>query len=137
MAITNNNSNDNLTIIDNRTRREYIIPINNGSIPAIEFSKIRPSIENKGDIAEGLRVFDSGYQNTAVVRSKICFIDGEKGVLEYRGYPIEELAEKSTFIEVAYLLIYGELPTKVRFQSIIHKYFLTIYRSNWMNGMTR
>ncbi len=60
-----------------------------------------------------MRVFDPAYANTAVVKSTICYIDGDKGILEYRGYPIEELAEKSTFLEVAYLLIFGELPSKV------------------------
>ena len=75
------------------------------SIKATDFQAI------KDDSGEGLKVFDPAYGNTAVVESSICYIDGDKGILEYRGYPIEELAEKSTFLEVAYLLIYGELPT--------------------------
>lgn len=96
-----------LSITDNRTGKTYEIPVREGAVPATAFAKVASD-------GEGLRVFDSAYQNTAVVRSKICYIDGERGVLEYRGYGIEELAEKSTFLEVAYLLIYGELPTKVR-----------------------
>jgi citrate synthase len=94
-----------LYVADSRTGKKYKVPIKDNSIPATEFAKVKVGKED-----EGLRVFDSGYQNTAVVRSKICYIDGEQGVLEYRGYPIEELAERSNFLEVAYLLIYGELP---------------------------
>ena len=101
-----------LRIVDERTSREYRVPISEGSVPGGAFAKM--TAENKDGDGGGLRIFDPAYTNTAVVRSKICFIDGERGILEYRGYGIEELAEKSTFIEVAYLLIYGELPTKVR-----------------------
>lgn len=97
---------DTLSVTDNRTGKQYEIPVSDGAIPATAFAKVMMD-------GEGVRVFDPGYQNTAVVRSKICYIDGERGVLEYRGYGIEELAEKSTFLEVAYLLIYGELPNKV------------------------
>lgn len=97
-----------LRVIDDRTRKEYQIAISENSISASGFSKITLGAEDTG-----LKVFDPAYTNTAVVRSQICFIDGERGILEYRGYPIEELAEKSTFLEVAYLLIYGELPIKV------------------------
>ncbi|PJF16741.1 Citrate synthase [Paramicrosporidium saccamoebae] len=94
-----------LRVEDSRTKATYTVPIKDSSVPATAFGKIQKD-------GEGLRVFDSGYQNTAVVRSQICYIDGDRGVLEYRGYPIEELAEKSTFLEVSYLLLYGELPTK-------------------------
>ena len=91
-----------LEIVDSQSERRVQVPVKEGAIPAGAFSQM------------GLRVYDPGYQNTAVVRSSICYIDGDKGVLEYRGYPIEELAEKSTFLEVAYLLIYGELPNKMQ-----------------------
>ena len=96
-----------LRVTDTRTAKEYRIPIEENSVRAAAFAKI--SVDSN----EGLRLYDPAYTNTAVVRSKICFIDGDKGILEYRGYPIEELAEKSTFLEVAYLLVYGELPSKV------------------------
>ncbi|EPZ35746.1 Citrate synthase, bacterial-type domain-containing protein [Rozella allomycis CSF55] len=98
-------SNNSLTITDNRTGLTYALPIVDGTVNALLFK----NITIPGQL-EGIRIFDPAYQNTAVVRSSICYIDGEKGVLEYRGYPIEQLAEKSTFLEVAYLLIYGDLP---------------------------
>ncbi|KAI9137582.1 citrate synthase-like protein [Paraphysoderma sedebokerense] len=105
---------DTLTVLDNRTSKIYQIPIEDGTIKATEFQKIVAR-------DEGIRVFDPSYLNTAVARSKITEIDGEKGILRYRGYPIEELAEKSTFLEVAYLLIYGELPTKSEFAHFEHE----------------
>jgi citrate synthase len=64
------------------------------------------------EVESGIRIYDPGYMNTAVIQSRITFIDGEKGILRYRGCPIEQLAEKSTFLETSYLLLYGELPTK-------------------------
>lgn len=101
---------DTLHITDMRTGHEHLIKISEGpSVKASDFQKF--SIESVDD--SGIKIFDPAYTNTAVVKSSICYIDGDKGILEYRGYPIEELAEKSTFLEVAYLLIYGELPTKV------------------------
>ncbi len=97
-----------MTVHDNRNDSEHELKIGEGNfVLATDFQKFKDST------GEGLRVFDPSYANTAVVKSAICFIDGDKGILEYRGYPIEELAEKSTFLEVAYLLIFGELPTKV------------------------
>lgn len=77
------------------------MPISDGTVKATDFQKI------KDGPGPGLRVYDPAYQNTAVARSAICEIDGDKGILRYRGYPIEELAEKSNFLEVSYLLIYG------------------------------
>lgn len=95
-----------LTILDNRTGKVYEIPIENNAVDGNRFKDlIAPGEE------EPLRLYDPGFQNTAVAKSAICFIDGDKGILRYRGYPIEELAEKSTYLEVAYLLIHGELPT--------------------------
>ncbi|KAJ3289447.1 hypothetical protein HK104_007462, partial [Borealophlyctis nickersoniae] len=99
-----------LTVLDNRTGKTYDIPIEDGTIKATAFQAIK-----EGNV--GIRLYDPAYQNTAVCRSTICEIDGDAGILRYRGYPIEELAEKSNFLEVSYLLIYGELPTKLQYQT--------------------
>lgn len=96
-------------------------------IPANAFQKV------KGKGAAGIRMFDPGFQNTAVKKSAICFIDGDAGVLEYRGYPIEELAEKSTFLEVAYLLIYGELPNEKQYKDWREKVMKHTFVQNQMN----
>jgi len=95
-----------LTVCDSRTKKEYKIQINNGTIDGKELGKIKTEEETTG-----IRMYDPGFKNTAAAKSKITWIDGPKGILNYRGYPIEQLAEKSTFLEVSYLLIYGELPT--------------------------
>jgi len=100
-------SADSLTVTDNRTGKTLEMEIHDGVVNAKEFSKLRLPNANIG-----LRVYDPGYTNTAAATSRITYIDGPNGVLTYRGYPIEELATKSTFLEVAYLLIYGSLPTK-------------------------
>ena len=96
-----------MTVIDNRTGKRYEIPIEHGTIRAMDLRKIRVSEDDFG-----LMSYDPSYTNTASCKSRITFIDGEKGILRYRGYPIEQLAERSTYLEVAYLLMYGELPTK-------------------------
>ncbi|KAI9340166.1 citrate synthase [Zopfochytrium polystomum] len=88
-----------LTVTDHRTGKTHYVPVEEDTIHSSFFDQL------------GLAVYDNGYLNTSVCRSSICYIDGEKGILRYRGYPIEELAEKSSFLEVSYLLIYGELPT--------------------------
>jgi len=98
-------SNDTLTITDNRTGQTYEIPIEDGSIRAMALRSIKTS-----DDDFGLLSYDPGLQNTASCRSTISFIDGDRGILRYRGYPIEELAERSTYLETAYLIIKGELP---------------------------
>ncbi|HLH65835.1 MAG TPA: citrate synthase [Solirubrobacteraceae bacterium] len=98
---------ETLTVTDNRTGRTYEIPIQDGTIRATELRKIKLS-----DDDFGLMTYDPAYMATASCRSSITFIDGDRGILEYRGYPIEELAEKSTYLEVAYLLIHGRLPTR-------------------------
>lgn len=100
-------TNNTITITDNRTGKTYEIPIENETIPASALRKIKV---NPDDF--GLMAYDPGYGNTASCKSAITYIDGDKGILLYRGYPIEQLAEHSTFLEVAYLLIHGELPTK-------------------------
>ncbi len=97
---------DTLTITDNRTGKQYEVPITDGTIKAMDLRKIKASEEDFG-----LMTYDPAFTNTASCRSAITYIDGDKGELEYRGYPIEQLAEKSTYLEVAYLLMFGELPT--------------------------
>ena len=95
-----------LTVVDNRTGTKYDVPIKEGGfINATAFKSIKA-----GGDGQGLKLFDPGYMNTAPCRSKISYIDGDKGILRYRGYPIEELAEKSTYLETAFALIYGDLP---------------------------
>src|ERR1700690_699300 len=100
------NSGDTLTVTDNRTGRSYEIPIEDNTIRATELRNIKTH-----DDDFGLMTYDPAYMATASCRSAITYIDGDKGILEYRGYPIEQLAEKSSYLEVAYLLIHGELPT--------------------------
>ena len=97
---------DSLTVIDNRTEKKYEIPIEHGTIKAMDLRQIKTS---DGDF--GLMSYDPAFTNTACCKSQITFIDGEQGILLHRGYPIEQLAEKSTYLETAYLLIYGELPS--------------------------
>src|SRR3954451_10437441 len=97
---------ETLSVTDNRTGETYEVEIEDGTVKAMDFRQIRVS-----DDDFGLMTYDPAFTNTASVRSSVCFIDGEAGVLEYRGYPIEDLCEKSSYLEVAYLLIYGELPT--------------------------
>jgi citrate synthase len=98
-------SKDSLTITDNRTGKQYELPIQDGTIKAMDLRQIKVS-----DDDFGMMTYDPAFMNTASCKSRITFIDGDKGILEYRGYPIDQLAEKSTYLEVAYLLLYGELP---------------------------
>lgn len=100
-------SKQSITIIDNRTGKQYEIPIEHETIRAIDLRQIKVNADDFG-----LMTYDPAFMNTAACKSKITFIDGDKGILRYRGYPIEQLAEKSTFLETAYLIIYGELPAK-------------------------
>jgi len=97
---------DTLTITDNRTGQHYEVPIEHGSIRAMDLRQIRTGPDDFG-----LMTYDPAFQNTAACRSHITYIDGDKGILLYRGYPIEQLAEGSTFLETAYLILFGELPT--------------------------
>jgi citrate synthase len=115
-ATASSTQHDTLTVRDNRTGVEYDVPILDGTVKAADLGKIRVDEESPG-----LAVYDPGFVNTASCRSAVTFIDGDKGILEYRGYPIEQLAEKSTFLEVAYLLIHGELPTKDQYDSWVHE----------------
>ncbi|MDX6698409.1 MAG: citrate synthase [Solirubrobacteraceae bacterium] len=98
---------ESLSVVDNRTGRTYEIPIEDGTVRATALRDIKVDEDDFG-----LMAYDPAYLNTASCRSAITFIDGDKGILEYRGYPIEQLAEHSTYLEVAYLLVHGELPTK-------------------------
>jgi citrate synthase len=97
---------NSLTITDNRTGKTYEVPINDETIRATDLRKIKVS-----DDDFGMMTYDPAFMNTAACRSAITFIDGDKGILEYRGYPIEQLAEKSTYLETSWLLLKGELPT--------------------------
>jgi citrate synthase len=117
-------ASDTLTIVDNRTGKQYEIPIQNGAIKATDLYQIRITED------DGLVSYDPGFMNTASCQSKITYIDGDRGILRYRGYPIEQIAEKSTYLETAYLILYGELPTQsqlddwshnITFHSIIHE----------------
>ena len=115
---------DSLSITDNRTGKSYELPVSEGTIRAMDLRQIKVAEDDFG-----LMTYDPAFMNTASCRSAITFIDGDKGILRYRGYPIEQLAEKCSFLEVAYLLCEGELPTKpqleaweekVRYHTYVH-----------------
>src|SRR5499433_940191 len=117
-------ASDTLTIVDNRTGKQYEIPIQNGTIKATDLYQIRVTED------DGLVSYDPGFMNTASCQSKITYIDGDRGILRYRGYPIEQIAEKSNYLETAYLILHGELPTQsqladwthnITYHSIIHE----------------
>jgi citrate synthase len=101
--------NNVLTITDGRTDKTYTVPIDKGTIRAMDLRQIKEDAEDFG-----LMTYDPAFMNTASCQSRITFIDGDRGILRYRGYPIEELAEKCTFLEVAYLILNGELPTEAQ-----------------------
>jgi len=102
-------SSDTLTITDNRTGKQYEIPIEDDTIRAMDLRQIKVA-----DDDFGLMTYDPAFMNTASCKSRITFIDGDKGILRYRGYPIEQLAEQSTYLEVAYLILNGELPDEAQ-----------------------
>jgi citrate synthase len=107
---------DTLTITDNRTGRQYEIPIQDGTIRAMDLRQIKVT-----PAEFGMMTYDPAFMNTAACRSRITFIDGDKGVLLYRGYPIEQLAEHSDFLETAYLILFGELPTAAALEGWIRE----------------
>jgi citrate synthase len=107
-----------LTITDNRTNKTYTLPIENDTIRAMDLRQIKVNPDEFGMMA-----YDPAFMNTASCRSSITFIDGDRGILRYRGYPIEVLAEHCTFLEVAYLLLFGDLPTETELR-------------NWVNEIT-
>jgi len=104
-----------LTITDNRTSKTYTVPVENGTIRAMDLRQIKTEPEDFG-----LMTYDPAFMNTASCRSSITYIDGDKGILRYRGYPIEVLAEHCTFLEVAYLFLFGDLPTEKELKSWIY-----------------
>ena len=100
---------DTLTIVDNRTGKKYDLPVQDGTIRAMDLRQIK-----SGPDDFGLMTYDPAFMNTANCRSAITYIDGDKGILMYRGYPIEDLAQHCDFLEVAYLILYGELPNEAQ-----------------------
>ena len=108
-------SKETLTVTDNRTGKVVEVPIVDGTVKAMDFRQLRTA-----DDDFGLMVYDPAFTNTASCRSTITYIDGEAGILEYRGYPIEQLAEKSTFLETAFLIIYGHLPSTAELAEWTH-----------------
>jgi citrate synthase len=108
-------ANDSLSVTDNRTGRTYEIPIVDGAVRSLDLRAIKTSDEDFGLLA-----YDPAFMNTASCRSSITFLDGDAGVLQYRGYPIEQLAEHSTYLEVAYLLVNGDLPTAAQLEEWTH-----------------
>ncbi len=109
------NGKNTLTITDNRTGKQYEIPLENDTIRAMDLRQIKVK-----DDDFGLMTYDPAFMNTASCKSQITFIDGDKGILRYRGYPIEQLAEKSNYLETAYLIINGELPTKSQYEEWVN-----------------
>ena len=107
---------DSLTITDNRTGQSYTLPVENGTIRALDLRKIKTGPDDFG-----LMTYDPAFTNTASCRSAITYIDGDRGILRYRGYPIEVLAEHCTYLEVAYLLLFGELPTESELKNWIYE----------------
>ncbi len=126
-------SKDSLTITDNRTGRTYEIPVEHDTIKAMDLRQIKV---NDDDF--GMMSYDPAFKNTASTKSNITYIDGDKGILRYRGYPIEQLAEKSNYLEVAYLILYGELPTQAQYDEwehvILHHTFVHENLTQLMKG---
>jgi len=108
-------SEEHLTITDNRTGKSYTLPIKNGTVRAIDLRQIKTDEDDFG-----LMTYDPALMNTASTRSAITFIDGDKGILEYRGYPVEQLAERGNFLEVAYLILFGEMPNEEQLAGWTH-----------------
>src|SRR3954454_17808908 len=122
-----------LSITDNRTNKTYTVPVENGTIRAMDLRQIKTGSDDFG-----LMTYDPAYMNTASCKSAITYIDGDKGILRYRGYPIEVLAERCTFLEVAYLLLNGEMPTEQelnkRADDITHHTMLHETTKKFMEG---
>lgn len=123
-------SKNTLTITDNRTGETYEVPIEHETIPATALRKIKVQADDFG-----LMTYDPGFGNTAACKSTITYIDGDVGILQYRGYPIEQLAEKSSFLEVAYLLIFGELPTQDELDDWTYKVMHHTYIHENLTGL--
>jgi citrate synthase len=125
-------SKNTLTITDNRTGKTYEVPVEHDTIRAIDLRQIKV---NDDDF--GMMTYDPAYLNTASCKSSITDIDGDRGILRYRGYPIEQLAERSSFLEVAYLLIYGELPTKPQLEYWTRRIMRHTYIHENLSGMMK
>src|SRR2546423_4480321 len=124
-------ANDTLSVTDNRTGQSYELEITDGTVRAMDFRQMKVD-----DDDFGLMTYDPAFTNTASTRSSITFIDGDKGILEYRGYPIEQLAEQSTYLEVAYLLVHGDLPTQAQMDEWVHEITIhTFVHENVKNFM--
>src|SRR5919112_588511 len=124
-------ASDSLTITDNRTGRTYEVPVEDGTVRATALRDIKVDDDDFGVMS-----YDPAFMNTASCRSAITFLDGEAGILEYRGYPIEQLAAHSTYLEVAYLLIHGELPTQAQLDEWTHQITIhTFVHENIKNFM--
>src|SRR4051794_29088230 len=113
---------DSLTVTDNRTGETYEVEVKDGTVKAMDFRGIKV---NEDDF--GLMTYDPAYTNTAHCRSEITYIDGAAGILQHRGYPIEQLCDQSTYLEVAYLLIHGELPTRDELDNWVHEITVHTY----------
>ena len=124
---------ETLSLVDNRTRTSCEVPFFKGAIRAMDLRQIKTSPQDFG-----LMTYDPAFMNTASCQSAITFIDGDKGILRYRGYPIEQLAEKCTFLEVAYLILFGELPTAAQLEDwtdkITHHTMLLETTKNFLEG---
>jgi citrate synthase len=107
---------DTLTVTDNRTGKTYELPVTDGTVRAMDLRQIKVEEDEFG-----LMAYDPAYTNTASCRSSITYIDGDRGILQHRGYSIEQLCEHSTYLEVAYLLIHGELPTKAQLDEWVYE----------------
>ncbi|HEY3045764.1 MAG TPA: citrate/2-methylcitrate synthase, partial [Vicinamibacterales bacterium] len=107
---------DTLSVIDNRTGKKYDLPIQDGTIRAMDLRQIKAGPDDFG-----LMTYDPAFMNTANCKSAITYIDGDKGILLYRGYPIEQLAEESDYLETAYLIVFGELPTASQLHDWAHQ----------------
>ena len=132
-AVETAQGGDSLTITDNRTGKSYDVEVTDGTVRAMDLRQIKTDEEDFG-----LMTYDPGFTNTASCRSAITYIDGEQGILEHRGIPIEQLCEKSTFLEVAYLLNYGALPTEDQLADwvfqITHHTYVHENIKDFMNG---
>ena len=124
---------DTISITDNRTGKSYEVPVTHGTIRAVDLRQLRVDPADFGMIS-----YDPAYNNTASCISRITYIDGDAGILRYRGYPIEELAEKSTYLETAYLLLHGELPTAAQLQdwhdNVTHHTFIHESIKKFLDG---
>ena len=126
-------SRETLSITDNRTGKQYELPIKNGTIRALDLRQIKTDGSDFG-----LMSYDPAFNNTALCQSRVTFIDGDAGILRYRGYPIEELAEKSNYLETAYLILRGELPSRAQLEEwsyhITHHTFIHESIKKFLDG---